>query len=47
MVPTLLALAGFIVLILIGGWLGAESRPDFLDPRRKHGPFISPFRFRD
>jgi hypothetical protein len=46
MLPTLLTLAGFVVLILISGWLGAESRPDFLDPRKKHGPFISTFRLR-
>jgi hypothetical protein len=47
MLPTILALTGFVVLILLSGWLGAESRPDFLDPRKKHGPFISPFRFRE
>jgi hypothetical protein len=47
MLPTLLVLVGFVVLILLSGWLGAESRPDFLDPRKKHGPFISPFRLRE
>jgi hypothetical protein len=36
--------AGFVLLLLLMGWLGAESRPDFLDPRKKHGPFISPIR---
>jgi hypothetical protein len=36
--------AGVVLLLLLMGWLGAESRPDFLDPRKKHGPFISPIR---
>jgi hypothetical protein len=44
MLPTLLILTGFVVLWLAIGWLGAESRPDFIDPRKKHGPFVSPFR---
>jgi hypothetical protein len=44
MLPGLLILAGFVLLLLAMGWLGAESRPDFLDPRKKHGPFVSPFR---
>ena len=43
----LLILAGFALLLLSMGWLGAESRPDFVDPRKKHGPFISPFRIRE
>jgi hypothetical protein len=42
-----LILAGFVVLLLLMGWLGAESRPDFLDPRKKHGPFVSPVRLRE
>jgi hypothetical protein len=46
MLPTLLTLAGFIVLILLSGRFGAESRPDFLDPREKHGTFLAPFRLR-
>jgi hypothetical protein len=44
MLPGLLILAGFVLLLLAMGWLGAESRPDFLDPRKKHGPFVSSFR---
>jgi hypothetical protein len=44
MLPLLLILAGFVLLLLAMGWLGAESRPDFLDPRKKHGPFVSPIR---
>jgi hypothetical protein len=44
MLPAFLILAGFVLLLLFMGWFGAESRPDFLDPRRKHGPFVSPFR---
>ena len=46
MLPTLIAIVGFVVLMLLSGWLGTESRPDFLDPRRKHGPFVSPIRLR-
>jgi hypothetical protein len=46
MLPALLILAGIVVLLLLMGWLGAESRPDFLDPRKKHGPFLSPMRLR-
>jgi hypothetical protein len=46
MLPALLILAGLVVLLLLMGWLGAESRPDFLDPRKKHGPFLSPMRLR-
>jgi hypothetical protein len=34
-------LAGFAVLLLLMGWLGAESRPDFLDPTKKHRSFSS------
>jgi hypothetical protein len=44
MLPAFLILAGFVLLLLAMGWLGAESRPDFLDPRKKHGPFVSPIR---
>jgi hypothetical protein len=44
MLPALLILAGFVLLLVAMGWLGAESRPDFIDPRKKHGPFVSPFR---
>jgi hypothetical protein len=44
MLPAILILAGFVALLLMMGWFGAESRPDFLDPRKKHGPFISPIR---
>jgi hypothetical protein len=44
MLPVFLILAGLVVLLLAMGWLGAESRPDFLDPRKKHGPFVSPIR---
>jgi hypothetical protein len=47
MLPALLILAGFVVVLLAMGWLGAESRPDFLDPRKKYGPFVSPFRLDD
>jgi hypothetical protein len=43
----LLILAGFALLLLAMGWFGAESRPDFLDPRKKHGPFISSIRLDD
>jgi hypothetical protein len=46
MLAPLLILAGFVLLLVLMGWLGAESRPDFLDPRRKHGPFVSPVRLR-
>jgi hypothetical protein len=46
MLPTLLTLAGFVLLLLLSGRFGAESRPDFLDPRKKHGPFVSPIRLR-
>jgi hypothetical protein len=45
MLVGLLILAGFAALLLLMGWFGAESRPDFIDPRKKHGPFMSPFRF--
>jgi hypothetical protein len=47
MIGPLLILVGFVVLLLLMGRFGAESRPDFLDPRRKHGPFVSPFRLRE
>jgi hypothetical protein len=39
----LLALA--LLLVLIGKY-GAESRHDFLNPNRKHGPYLAPFRLR-
>jgi hypothetical protein len=43
---TLAILAGVALLLVVIDRFGAESRPDFLDPRRKHGPFITPFRVR-
>jgi hypothetical protein len=30
-------IVGLPLLAFLGYWFGAESRPDFLDPRRKHG----------
>jgi hypothetical protein len=44
MLLTLAILAAFAALLLLMGWAGAESRPDFLDPTKKHGPFVTPFR---
>ena len=46
MLLTLLVAVAFVALCVAGGLFGAESRPDFLDPRTKHGPFITPFRWR-
>jgi hypothetical protein len=37
-------LAGFVVVLLLMGWLSAESRPDFLDPTKKHPKFVAPIR---
>ncbi len=34
----------FVAGCILGGLYGAESRPDFLDPRVKHKPFVGPFR---
>jgi hypothetical protein len=34
--------AAFAVLLILMGLYGSESRPDFLDPRTKHGPFVTP-----
>jgi hypothetical protein len=37
-------LAAFALALLLMGWLSAESRPDFLNPTKKHAKFIAPFR---
>ena len=37
-------LVGIALLFVLIDRFGAESRPDFLDPRHKHGPAITPFR---
>lgn len=37
-------LAGFAVLLILMGIYSVESRPDFLDPTEKHGPFVTPIR---
>jgi hypothetical protein len=37
-------LAGFVVVLLLLGWLSAESRPDFLDPTKRHQRFAAPIR---
>ena len=34
----------FVGGCILGGLYGAESRPDFVDPRVKHEPFVGPFR---
>jgi hypothetical protein len=39
--------AGFAVILLLMGWLSAESRPDFLDPTVKHAKFVAPIRSED
>jgi hypothetical protein len=44
MLFTLVVLVGFAAVLLLMGWAGAESRPDFLDPTQKHGPFVTPIR---
>jgi hypothetical protein len=44
MLFTLVIFAAFIALLLLMGWAGAESRPDLLDPTKKHGPFVTPIR---
>jgi hypothetical protein len=46
MIETLAILAALSLLLVLIGLFGAESRPDFINPNRKHGPFITPFRFR-
>jgi hypothetical protein len=35
-------LAGFALALLLMGWLSVESRPDFLDPTKKHAKFVAP-----
>jgi hypothetical protein len=37
-------LAGFAIALLLMGWLSVESRPDFLDPTKKHPKFVAPIR---
>jgi hypothetical protein len=44
MLVTLVIFVGFTALLLLMGWAGAESRPDFIDPTEKHGPFVTPIR---
>ena len=39
-------IVAFVVFCIACGLWGAESRPDFLDPRVKHGSFTGPFRAR-
>ena len=34
----LLISVGLLVICVAGGLFGAETRPDFLDPRVKHDP---------
>ncbi|HKH16568.1 MAG TPA: hypothetical protein VKA57_03505 [Solirubrobacteraceae bacterium] len=34
--------AAFALLLMLMGLFGTESRPDFLDPTRKHDPFVTP-----
>jgi hypothetical protein len=46
MLEILAILAVLAAILILVGFFGAESRPDFLDPRRKHGPFITPFRLK-
>src|SRR4051794_1081688 len=46
MLLTVLVAVAFVGLCILGGLFGAESRPDFLDPRTKHRPFVAPFRWR-
>jgi hypothetical protein len=43
MLLTLAILVAVALLVVVIDRLGAESRPDFVDPRHKHGPFITPF----
>jgi hypothetical protein len=33
--------------IVLSPFFGAESRPDFLRPDRRHGKMLSPFRLTD
>jgi hypothetical protein len=44
MLFTLAIFAGFALVLLLMGWASAESRPDFIDPTTKHGPFMTPIR---
>jgi hypothetical protein len=44
MLVALAFFAGSAALLLLMGWAGAESRPGFLDPNRKHPPFVTPIR---
>jgi hypothetical protein len=46
MLEAIAILAGIALLVVCIGLVGAESRPDFVNPNRKQGPFISPFRLR-
>jgi hypothetical protein len=46
MIETIAILLGVALFIACVGLFGAESRPDFLNPNRKHGPYITPFRLR-
>jgi hypothetical protein len=43
MLLTLAIVAAVALLLVVIDRFGAESRPDFVDPRHKHGPFITPF----
>ena len=36
----LFAIGGVVGICILGYFFGAESRPDFLDPRHKHGRWI-------
>jgi hypothetical protein len=44
MLLPLLILAASAAILVFMGWAGAETRPDFLDPNTKHGPFVTPTR---
>jgi hypothetical protein len=46
MLETFAILLGFTLVLVAMGLFGAESRHDFLAPNRKHGPYLTPFRFR-
>ncbi|HEY3188093.1 MAG TPA: hypothetical protein VGJ70_11495 [Solirubrobacteraceae bacterium] len=37
-------IVAFVLFCIAGALWGAESRPDFLDPRVKHKSFTGPFR---
>jgi hypothetical protein len=47
MIAGLAICAGFTVVLLLMGWLSAESRPDFLEPNVKHPKFVAPIRPED